>query len=176
MIGGYTPKEGNLISGGSISMRISNPGIVDNYIAGNTILNASVAGVFLEDYSSNNFVQCNTFGKMTGYPVRVDYGSGNEIRSNIFTGTPNDLILLVEKGNMELPAPVVEAADNDSASGTACVNCRVEVYVIEKTQVTPLGFADANGKFTYQSRSTANRSSSWRRTLPATRLPSPNLT
>lgn len=82
--------------------------------------------------------------------MRIDYGSGNEIRSNIFTGFPNNLIMLVESGNLGLPAPIVEAADNCSVSGLTCANGRVELYVMEKTQVIPLGFvySDKNGKFT----------------------------
>ncbi len=153
VIGGYTPEEGNLISGGSLSIRITNPGIVDNYIAGNTILKASVAGVYFEDHSSDSFVQRNAFGEMTGCPVRVDYGTGIEIRGNTFTGAPENSILLLEKGNLELPAPVVKAANRYSVSGTTCANGRVEVYVIEEGQIAPLGFADAdaNGGFTFRS-------------------------
>lgn len=153
VIGGFTPEEGNLISGGSIPVRISNPGIVDNYIAGNTILNASVVGIFFEDHASYNFAQGNTFGDMKGNPVRVDYGTGNEIRSNVFSGPAGNIILLVEGGNAVLPAPAIDSVGGGFILGTACSFGHIEVYLLEKAQATPIGFAqaDASGRFTFES-------------------------
>ena len=145
VIGGFTQEEGNLISGGTIALRISNPGIKENFIAGNTIANTSVAGVYFEDYSSNNFVQGNTFGNLKSPAVRVDYGSGNQIRGNSFMGKPESLIELEENGNLGLAAPEVISATSFSVKGTACANCLVEVYRIDKTQLTSAGFATTGG-------------------------------
>ncbi len=153
-IGGYTAAEGNLVVGGSISMRITNRGIKACYIAGNTVINPGSLMIYLEDGASDCFVQNNTFGKNNSNAVRVDYGSGNIIRANAFSGDkPWDLILLLEGGNGNLAAPAVNTAADKSISGTACAFGRVEIYVYEKTNIVSLGFADADaeGSFTFTS-------------------------
>ena len=154
VIGGYTAAEGNLIAGGSIPVRISNPGIRDFYIAGNTILNGSVVGLYLEDRASNLFVQGNTFGAMEGYPLRVDYGTGNMLFANRFQTAPKDAILLLENANLNLPAPAVKSAKNVDVKGTACAFGLVEVYSLgQDNRISPLGtaHADSKGKFSFQS-------------------------
>jgi hypothetical protein len=131
-------------------MRITNRGVQDCYIAGNTITGA---GIYLEDRATNNFIQSNVFGELEGNPVRADYGTGNEIRGNIFPYMENtaELILLLENANLNLTAPVVESAEGNTVVGSAGPNCRVEVYLIEKTQITLLGitYANAEGNFTF---------------------------
>lgn len=149
-IGGYTAAEGNVIFGGSFAMRITNRGVQDCYIAGNTITGA---GIYLEDRATNNFIQSNVFGELEGNPVRADYGTGNEIRGNIFPYMENtaELILLLEGANFGLPAPLVTQAAGSTVSGSTVARGRVEVYLVEKTQITLLGcaYADAEGNFTF---------------------------
>lgn len=154
VIGGFTPEEGNLIVGGHISARITHPGIQDCYLAGNTMIGASVAGAYLEDRACSNFIQSNMLGAMEGYPVRVDYGTGNEIRSNSFTGEkPTEMVLLLEGGNRELGAPRVSGVQKQTLSGTTCAHGYVEIYLFQDNRAIPLGFAcaDAKGKFTFTS-------------------------
>ena len=154
-IGGYTQAEGNLVVGGSISMRITNRGIKDCYFAGNTIINPGNLMIYLEDGASDCFIQNNAFGENTTNAVRVDYGTGNIIRSNTFLGDkPWDLVLLLKGGNNELPVPAVSSAAGTSISGTACAFGRVEVYLYAKTGIVSLGFAqaDGNGMFDFTSK------------------------
>jgi hypothetical protein len=141
-IGGYTPAEGNLVVGGSISMRITGRGIKGCYIAGNSVINPGNLMVYLEDGASDCFIQNNTFGENNSNAVRVDYGTGNIIRTNTFSGEkPWDLILLLEDGNTGLPAPVVTFAEAENISGTTCAVGRVEVYLFSKTGIVSLGFS-----------------------------------
>ena len=154
VIGGYTAAEGNEIYGGSISLRISDSGIKDAYIAGNTITNPNGAMVFLENGPHNNFVQGNTFGKAQSNSIRIDYGTGNLLRANTFTGDRYDqMILLLEGGNGELAAPVITSAAGSAVSGTTIPYGIVEVYGGESGLVTPLGgtVADKDGNFTFTS-------------------------
>ena len=151
-IGGYTPAEGNLIVGGSISMRITGRGIKGCYIAGNSVINPGNLMVYLEDGASDCFIQNNTFGENNSNAVRVDYGTGNIIRANTFSGEkPWDLILLLEDGNTGLPVPVVTLAEAENISGTTCAFGCVEVYLFGKTGIVSLGFslADENGEFRF---------------------------
>jgi len=153
-VGGYTEAEGNLVVGGSISMRISNSGVQDCYFAGNTVINSGNLMIYLEDGASDCFIQNNTFGENNSNAVRVDYGTGNIIRSNTFIGNkPWDLILLLEGGNLELAAPTVTETAGSNISGTTAPFGCVEVYLYEKNRIASLGFAsaDANGGFTFAS-------------------------
>lgn len=151
VIGGYTAEEGNLFTGGTIAIRIANPGIRDFIIAGNSFSDHTVVGVFLEDSASDNFIQSNIFGEMTAFPVRVDFGAGNLIQGNRFTGKPSDLILLVENGNLGLAAPKVKTAKGNRVTGIACPNAHVEICLLDGKSVTPLGYttADEKGAFEY---------------------------
>ncbi|MPM36057.1 hypothetical protein SDC9_82652 [bioreactor metagenome] len=154
-IGGYTEAEGNLVVGGSISMRITGRGIKGCFFAGNTVINSGNLMIYLEDGASDCFIQNNTFGPNNGNAVRVDYGTGNIIRSNTFiSDKPWELILLLEGGNTELSAPVVSSAAGTSISGTTCAFGRVEVYLYAKSGIVSLGFAqaDGNGVFDFTSK------------------------
>jgi titin len=151
-IGGYTEAEGNLVVGGSISMRITGHGIKGCYFAGNTVINSGNLMIYLEDGASDCFIQNNTFEENNSNAVRVDYGTGNIIRSNTFiSDKPWELILLLEGGNTGMPAPVVTEAKDISISGTACAFGRVEIYLYEKTGIVSLGFsqADEKGEFRF---------------------------
>jgi len=151
VIGGYTAEEGNQFFGGTIAIRIANPGIRSFIINGNSFSDHSVVGVFLEDSASDNFIQSNFFGEMTAFPVRVDFGVGNLIRGNHFTGKPSDLIMLVENGNFGLTAPKVKTAKGNQVTGIACPNALVEICLLDGKSVTPLGYitADEKGRFEY---------------------------
>jgi len=151
-IGGYTEAEGNLVVGGSISMRITGHGIKGCYFAGNTVINSGNLMIYLEDGASDCFIQNNTFEENNSNAVRVDYGTGNIIRSNTFiSDKPWELILLLEGGNTGMPAPVVTEAKDISISGTACAFGRVEIYLYKKTGIVSLGFsqADEKGEFRF---------------------------
>ncbi|NLI55343.1 MAG: hypothetical protein GX417_13670 [Clostridiales bacterium] len=151
-IGGYTAAEGNLVVGGAISLRITNRGIKGCYFAGNTVINPDNLMLYLEDGVSDCFVQNNTFGGTSGNAVRVDYGTGNSIRGNVFAGDrPQDLILLLEGGNGELPPPTVASVSGSSFSGEACAFGRVEVYLYDPARIASIGFADADadGHYTF---------------------------
>ncbi len=149
IIGGYTAAEGNRIAAKDIGMRISDPGIEYNFISGNSISNCDVSGIFFENHSSNNYVQGNTFSNMNSNAVRVDYGSGNQVRNNTFAMKAENAILLVENGNLNLAVPQINTAATYSISGTTCSNCFVEVYDILDNTVRYLGktIADTSGVF-----------------------------
>jgi hypothetical protein len=152
VVGGYTAAEGNEIYGGSISMRISDSGIKNAYIAGNKVTNPRGSELFLENGPHNNFVQGNTFGQSQYNPIRIDYGESNLLRANTFSGDRFDqMILLLEGGNASLPAPTVASAAGSAISGTAISFGYVEVYLSENGLVSPLGstVADKNGNFTF---------------------------
>ena len=153
VIGGFTPAEGNVISNSPFSIHIYNAGTIENFIAGNTMSGASVAGLFLEDNTSRNFIQRNIFGAVEGDTIRIDYGASNEIRANTFNGSVGNIISLFQNANGNITAPIVEKADSNSVSGTTCAGGLVEVYAVDKGVLTPLGFtrADANGAFVFQS-------------------------
>ncbi|NMB61598.1 MAG: hypothetical protein GYA18_04575 [Chloroflexi bacterium] len=152
IIGGFTTSEGNRISTKDISLRIGDPGIEYHYIAGNTISGSDVAGVFFENYSSNNYVQGNTFN-MKSNAVRVDYGTANLIRSNTFSMKADNAIFLVENGNLNLAAPTIDSATTYTVSGTACPTCLIEIYQIEDNNTFYLGktTAAADGTFQWES-------------------------
>jgi hypothetical protein len=151
-IGGFTSTEGNRIAAKDIGLRISDPGIEYNYIAGNTISNTSVAGIYFENHSSNNYAQGNSFSDMSSNALRVDYGSGNQFRANLFTMKAADAILLLENGNLNLAAPEISSAATYSISGTACPNCLVEIYAVLDNTIRYAGkiVADANGAFQWE--------------------------
>ena len=159
IIGGYSKDEGNRIFGGSISMRISNRGIQACYIAGNNIDNPKGFGIYFEDGANHNFAQGNIFGKSNGNILRVDYGEGNMLRANTFAERkPQDIILLLEGGNGELAAPTITSASGMRVSGTTCAFGLVEVYQIDTTGITPIGFAqaDQNGTFSFNGNASLN--------------------
>ncbi|HOJ00173.1 MAG TPA: hypothetical protein PLL88_01025 [Anaerolineaceae bacterium] len=149
IIGGYTSAEGNRVAARDIAMRISEPGIEYLYIAGNTISSSGGSGIYFESRSSKNFVQNNSFSQIASNAVRVDYGIDNQLRANTFAVKAENAILLLENGNLNLPAPVVDAATTYSVSGTTCSNCLVELYIIAENTLQYAGetSADANGAF-----------------------------
>ncbi len=152
VIGGLYGAEGNTIFGGSISLRISDSGIKNAYIAGNTVTNPRGTELFLENGPHNNFVQGNTFGQSQYNPIRIDYGESNLLRANTFTGTQYDqMVLLLEGGNASLPAPTVASAAGSVVSGAAVPFGLVEIYQNDAGEVSSLGFtvADQDGNFTF---------------------------
>ncbi len=151
VIGGYTSAEGNRIYGGSISMRVSESGAQGHFFAGNVFENAKGLNLFLENGANHNFVQGNTFGKTSSNSIRVDYGEGNLLRGNVFTGgKPQDAILLLEGGNSAISAPEAKGTP-DGVVGKTVPFGRVEVYRLDAAAITPLGFAvaDKDGVFSY---------------------------
>jgi len=148
VIGGYTAKEGNTLIASPVS--ISETGTECNYIAGNTISNASEAGVFVSGGSGSNFIQCNTFLK-TKESVRIDLEQGNMVRSNLFESITQYTIFLVDNGNNSQPAPQVLTAAGGTVTGTTCAFGLVEVYRVDSGSVIPIGFAraDAEGNFSF---------------------------
>ncbi|MEA4938079.1 MAG: hypothetical protein VB091_00670, partial [Christensenella sp.] len=151
VIGGYTSAEGNRIYGGSISMRVSESGAQGHFFAGNVFENAKGLNLFLENGANHNFVQANTFGKTSSNSIRVDYGEGNLLRGNVFTGgKPQDAILLLEGGNSAISAPEAKGTPDGVVGKTVPFGC-VEVYRLDAAAITPLGFAvaDKDGVFSY---------------------------
>ena len=149
VVGGFTPKEANVIIA-NFPVTISDKGTQYAYVAGNTISDSSNAGVFVSNGSHNNFIQRNTFTRMTA-PIRIDLESGNMVRSNSFERIDQYTIFLVEGGNEDQMAPQVAVATDGIVSGTTCAFGLVEVYCFDNGRVTPVGFtrADANGEFAY---------------------------
>ncbi len=153
-IGGYTLEEGNQIYGGSFAVRTSGTGVSASYILGNTFLNPSCSGIWLENETTDIFIQNNTFTRKSDYSVLIDGGSGIYIRGNSFSGqNTQNFVCLVQGGNLELSAPVATAIDEKTISGTACAFGRVEVYLYENGSAISIGYADAgaDGAFMFVS-------------------------
>ncbi len=153
IIGGYTTGEGNRISAIDMGMRISDPGNEYNYLASNIISECNVAAIYFENHSSHNFIQNNTLTDMSSDGMRVDYGSGNQMRANTFFMRPENAILLVENGNLNLAAPQITSATTYHISGETCSECWVEFYAIGDSAITYLGKVNAgtNGVFEWES-------------------------
>jgi hypothetical protein len=153
IVGGYSAAEGNRIASKDLGMRISDAGIEYNFIAGNSFSGSSVSGIFFENHSSNNFVQGNSFTDMSSNAVRVDYGSGNQIRSNTYDIKAQNAIFLVENGNLNLVAPLIDRATPYNVSGSTCPNCLVEIYSISGQTIRYAGktTSDATGAFQWTS-------------------------
>ncbi len=153
-IGGYTAAEGNVLQGGSITMRISDPGIEAMLIMGNTIRNAKGLAIFLEAGTSDHFVQRNAFDSICDYNIRVDAGTGNQLRCNLFSGAkPAGLVMLLEHAAGDLSAPVLTKSTGSCVQGRTVPYGLVEVYRFENKQALSLGFAcaDADGVFDFVS-------------------------
>ena len=154
VIGGYTPSEGNRITGTDIAMRLSGYGTRHYYIAGNTLADFSVLGVYLESQASDNFAVNNTFGINSQVSLRADDGRGNLFRGNRFTGKPKDVLLLLQSQSRRAKSPSVRQASAGTVNGLASPKGLVEVYQTDAAQaLTPLGVcrADAKGRFVFQS-------------------------
>ncbi len=155
VIGGWTAAEGNLIAGGTNAIRASELGIMNFYIAGNTIRRGDGNGIYMARRASGNFIQCNAFDSARNQIVRIDSGNGNQIRANIFTGSPGEQIFLNRQGNGNISPPKGVKAKGDTVTGKTYPNAVVEVYRYEAAgkALTPLGtaFADAKGAFAYVS-------------------------
>ena len=154
VIGGYTPSEGNRIRGSDIAMRLSGYGTRHFYIAGNSLADLSMLGVYLETQASDNFIVNNTIGIIAQNSLRIDDGKGNLLRGNRFTGKPKDVFLLLQSKSLRTQPPSVKKASAGAVSGLASPNGLVEVYQTDTAQaLTPLGVcrADAKGRFAFQS-------------------------
>ena len=154
IIGGFTPAEANVISGGDIALTLSGAGIINTMVIGNTFSGASIIGVYFNGYANRNFVQGNNFSALKANlpAMRVDYGTRNLLRGNIVAVDPSRVIDLLENGNLELAAPVITAATAYSVAGTACSGCLVEMYAQATAGMQPVGSvrADAQGAFVFQ--------------------------
>mgnify|MGYP000888407883 FL=1 len=155
VIGGWTAAEGNLIVGGTNAIRAAELGIINFYIAGNTIRRGDGNGIYMARRASGNFIQGNAFDSARNQIVRIDSGNGNQIRANIFTGSPGEQIFLNKKGNGNISPPKGVKAKGDTVTGKTYPNAVVEVYRYEAAgkALTPLGtaIADAKGAFAYVS-------------------------
>lgn len=62
-------------------------------------------------------------------------------------------ILLTEGGNLELAAPLVNAASTYSVTGNACPNCHIEIYSVSGNTASFVGKtrADTGGNFLFES-------------------------
>ena len=150
IIGGYTSAEGNLLFSDEFALRITGKGIKHTYIAGNNI---QQNGIILEGHSAENFLQGNTFTNIGADAIRVDYGTGNLLRENQFTMELQYAILLVEGGNLELAAPVVNSANAYTIAGNACPDCYIEIYSVTGNTTSFIGktIADEDGDFLFES-------------------------
>ena len=150
-IGGYTPNEGNLIYGGSFGAINDGEGVTGSYIAGNAFESPSSSGIWLNS-AYDMFIQNNTFAQTSNFTILIDGGAANNIRSNTYQSQKiSDVISLVQNGNIELSAPLVNEAADNIISGTAGAYNRVEVYVYENGYVSPIGYTVAaeDGNFTF---------------------------
>ena len=152
-VGGAAPSQRNLISANQIGLSIvfsQNNTVEGNYIGTDTsgagALPNTLQGVRFSNLALGNTITGNIIAFNNSFGVEVDGASavnntitGNSIHSNGSFG-----IVLFSGGNADLAPPVVTAAG--SASGTACANCKVEVFSDDAGQGRIFeGSTDANG-------------------------------
>lgn len=159
-IGGVNGGEGNRINQLGDVYSLYGPGIsifqagtTYSWVAGNTIIGGETAGIDIYNYSSHNFIVRNT---ITGSnpAIQVKKGTENTLRANAISGNPAG-IWLSEGGNQLLAAPVIAGLNETGVSGTACANCRVEIfsdYGDQGLRYEGATVADSSGQFTFSRR------------------------
>lgn len=153
-IGGVSSAEGNRIEGNQIGVNIYTAGTSYHWVAGNTISNSTMMGVYINSFASGNFIVRNSiYHNDTG--VFISKGSQNTLRANAISGNHVEGIRLIEGGNQELSAPVITSLSAAGVSGTACANCFVEIFSDAGNQggyYEGVAIADSTGAFSLQKR------------------------
>ncbi len=98
-------------------------------MAPNTIANNGWSGIHIVD-GQNNDVFNNTITGNTEDGVRIDGASatGNSIKYNSIYHNGGKGIRLQGNANGGILIPTITSADASSASGTACINCAVQIF------------------------------------------------
>ena len=142
-IGGSGPGEGNVIAGnGGRGVDVTGSGnvirgnLIGTAADGTTALGNGAAGVVIRGAASNNNVvggtdagQANTIAFNFGDGVQVSAGTGNGIQGNSIHSNTLLGIENVSGGNEEPghAPPMITVVG--SASGTACADCTIDVYL-----------------------------------------------
>jgi CSLREA domain-containing protein len=160
-IGGASPAERNIISGNdqrgiAVGWESHDNLIVGNFIGttaqGNAPLGNTSTGIIITD-SPRNIVGPGNIIAYNGGGVRVSGAEslGDTITANsIYSNTEG--IWLHEGGNAGLAAPVIVAVSATTAQGTACADCRVEIFsdaAVEGAVYEGFAIADATGQFIF---------------------------
>ncbi|MGA9349155.1 MAG: right-handed parallel beta-helix repeat-containing protein, partial [Anaerolineae bacterium] len=133
--------ENNLISGnGSHGLLIQQSRSRDNVVQGNYIgtdgsgqvnLGNAGDGVRVDDGGQNNVIGPNNViahNSGDGVTVCHDTTTGNTITRNSITRNAGRGIKNHEGGNTELASPIINNVTASRVSGTACAQCRVEIF------------------------------------------------
>jgi len=165
-IGGTETGEGNLITGyraGGIILRMA--GTSNNIIAGNLIGADPFAnlhcdecnyGIHLDYGAHDNIIgPANTImhNYSTGILAYADSTVRNTITMNTISHNTDHGIYLLNGANDSIEVPVILAATSGSVNGTACAECRVEIFSDSLNQGAVFeGYVltDASGNFSWQ--------------------------
>jgi CSLREA domain-containing protein len=145
VLGGSSPQARNLIAGNDcVGVGIGSVGnnkVLGNYIgtnaSGTSALPNNGDGVYVFNVSNNNMIggqatdEANliAFNGMHGVEIHGSYGAArNTITHNRIHSNGGKGIALLSGGNGGLAAPVITTASTTQVSGTACANCRVEIF------------------------------------------------
>jgi hypothetical protein len=130
--------EGNVISsnGGSCGLEIRGARnvIVGNFIGtdavGSTGMGNSNHGVCISDSSGNRIGPGNVIAHNGGVGIKVNgaTAAGNTITQNAITANTLEGIRLEDGGNGGLAAPLITVCTDTTISGTAPVDCVIEVF------------------------------------------------
>jgi hypothetical protein len=153
-IGGLNSAAGNKIEGNEIGVNIYTAGTAFHWIAGNTIIDSTMMGVYINNYASGNFI-VNNFIHNNGTGVWISKGNENTLRANSISGNSTAGIMLIDGGNQELASPSITGLSEAGVSGMACANCTVEIFSDGGNQgafYEGAVVADAAGTFSFQKR------------------------
>ncbi|MEK7685472.1 MAG: immunoglobulin domain-containing protein, partial [Verrucomicrobiota bacterium] len=170
LIGGDAPGDGNVISAnGSYGIQIHGTGSVSNRVSGNRIgtdpsgtiaLGNASGGVYIVDGAQHNRVggtnsgQGNlvAFNKGDGVQVSGANTIGNSISGNSIHSNGRQAIKLLDGGNNNLGAPVIQPASSNSVAGVTRPAYIVEIFSdadYEGQHFEGSVIAEASGQFNF---------------------------
>jgi len=140
-IGGPDPSDANIIASAGNCIRIANAmgtKVVGNFIgtdaSGTRALGCQVGVEIHGDAHNNTLGPDNViaFNRFYGVQVREAGTLSNTITANhIYSNTLGGIDLL-SGGNGELAGPFISKASGSEVVGTACANCRIEIFSDEE--------------------------------------------
>lgn len=108
------------------------------------MLGSSVTALSIEDGTSKNFIQNNTFGETKGGANYATSGVNNVFCTNTCSTTAKKPVTLLDSANGSPTVPAVTSADDASVSGTAC--CKAST-ILASGRASPVHFWTAYTSF-----------------------------
>jgi parallel beta-helix repeat protein len=129
--------------------------VLDNQIgtdpSGTIALGNADVGIEI-DSTGINFVQTNIVAFNASHGIQVNDGQRNTLRRNSIFSNTGDGIILTGTGNAQLAAPTLVSNPVTGISGTACADCRIELFADsndEGRQYLDFRLSDGEGGFAF---------------------------